>query len=367
MTTVFSNNQKFNITKSLYESIIKNNPELLQEAISLSDKNLDLLKYIFNEKFPGIEWTPDVENKVLSMYVKSGQKDNVFKKLLDDNRTIFVPEEKNNETNKTLSPKEKEENKNDDNELESFSNEERNKPKYSDIKKILLNFKEIKSILEQYMFNTNVPESVANFYDSCRTRIKNNVGMDAIQIKFNDWGSKTLTYLMRDIREIFIDTIKSNRKFGKINGVDIWEIMKTIDLNEFWKNVAVIDCYSSESYKASIAQINQVSSLRGSDINIYSRYIPKSYNAQTTAFIIIKTPETSNPYGLRSLDKEKDNEESKKISNNLEKTFENKYPPKIYIILVTEGLFKKWDAIKNIGNAFSNMMKGNYMGGKRYL
>lgn len=71
MTTVFSNNQKFNITKSLYESIIKNNPELLQEDDFDPSDNIDLYADIFNKVY-GRDWTSNEQKKSMKLLKDKG-------------------------------------------------------------------------------------------------------------------------------------------------------------------------------------------------------------------------------------------------------------------------------------------------------
>jgi len=81
MKKIITSNGKFNITNALYESIKKNNPELL-EVMSIPSVNFDAIvkKY---EEITGKDYNSNNENKILSLYFKCGSNINKFGEELE--------------------------------------------------------------------------------------------------------------------------------------------------------------------------------------------------------------------------------------------------------------------------------------------
>ena len=121
MKKIITNNGKFEITNSLYESIKKNNPELL-EVVKIPSANINAIASKYKE-ITGKDYNPDDdESKILSMYVKSGFNIDTFSKLL----------QKEVESN----------NKNDDSQNQSIND---SNYKTNNIKNTLKNDKDIKN------------------------------------------------------------------------------------------------------------------------------------------------------------------------------------------------------------------------------
>lgn len=76
MKKIITSNGQFNVTNALYESIKKNNPELL-ESMNLSSANVLAIAKKY-EEITGEEYTPENEGKVLGMFIKCGSNLNEF-------------------------------------------------------------------------------------------------------------------------------------------------------------------------------------------------------------------------------------------------------------------------------------------------
>lgn len=420
MVNVISNGQNFNITQSLYESILKNNPELLNEKEDKDkeyETNLFVLGDVFN-KVMGHDWDKNEQEEAIEMMKRNGinyDDPGKFEKLLrkqkeeDDRRNA----ERNAENKKTIdrlikqNPNmkkvpdkkteeeiEKEKRENEAIERKNFFNnkilnkKDKNKEMSDEEEKEYVNkhMNQIYKVVDSYLFNSDVPDNIVVFYADVENEFnsKNVPGTGKLLAQFKQFGKVSpIPYIASTPKSMYVDFVKNNNVKTK-TGVDIWRILKEIPIKEFWKNVAVVYCTTEGSYSLVTSLINNIQNNRD-EIECFGKQIPTGFNTRTMVFTVVDRKSYENN-DLTDIRQRQTFDDMKKIGKKRENDIDNEKKSRIYtktgeaystgemyqgegetlrllnelkrqyFIIVTEGMFKKGKLLKNIGNKFKKFM-----------
>ena len=389
MVNVVSRNQKFNISKSLYESILKNDPELLYEdkkdrsiilaAIknagfeykTISKKDLDELEQKFiNDRGNLINIIDDFlskNNSIASSNVWSSQEKNRQENSKSVERYL------KNKQEKLVKQQKKEEEK----EQESlFSDEEKEEIKKAKEKglenKVNADLEQLYKAIKSYIIDSDIPDVILVFYSDIKKEFinKNIPGVGNLLARFNLFGKREpLSYIANTPKNTYVDDLKNNH-VKTSDGIEVWRIAKEIPSKEFWKNTAVISCVTKDSYSLVTSIISNLQS-RMDEIECYGKPLPIGLKARTIIYKIRDKKSYVNN-NLEDIRMRQNYSDMKKIGKNRKNDIESEknnklYPEKgetyrsdeetlslfnkirrEYFIIVTEGIIQKGDFLKNI-------------------
>ena len=252
-------------------------------------------------------------------------------------------------------------------------------------------------VVKRYVFFSQIPNSVRNFFDSVTKFIHQRTFGSAIDCKINDFGSVTKNFILDEPKKIFVDNAQNKTKF--LNSTPLFRIYQSIPQKIFWNNVAYIHCYSRDSFNKVRNAIGEYSSSRD---NLMTRVktINTGLQTSTLAYILEPNDDKTTTFNIEDRNGKKIFDENKivdindvmdilkqmnvtniksekneiqtllnninqnqvetSMSNNKENWINeyNNYISsmnRIYIIIVSEGLFNKYDFLKKAGNFFNKI------------
>ena len=144
-------------------------------------------------------------------------------------------------------------------------------------------------IVEEYTFDTVVNEKVSNVMDEIKD-ILSSKHWNIMQYSIKDFGqTKPQGFIINKPKEAYVD-IKQSRfgsRFGSSsNGVPEYRVFQSIGAEKYWNNVAYIHCYSGEIMSSIQTLIGEVLGNRLEGLNYKLRTLATGLKTRTIMYIL---------------------------------------------------------------------------------
>ena len=177
-------------------------------------------------------------------------------------------------------------------------------------------------------------------------------------MKVRDFGDKDyISFMKDDLKEFYFKTVKNNKDFDysiKDTQVRFSDILqKLINPIDFWKNAAIITCFTEDSYNLASTKIGDIMSDFNQQLGVITQRIVKNMNTRTMVYIIYQK---SNDIAAGRNWDDILSRNGRSLFNDNERTKENwemlLKTKRLYFIVLTEGYVK---AGKLVGKVFDKM------------
>ena len=219
----------------------------------------------------------------------------------------------------------------------------------SDVEK----YKKITEYIMKYIFDSEIQNNVTKLYNDSRDLAKTRT--ISLTYQFNKFGTSRAEFIVDKPKQQYIDMVKNLNIM--VDGVNIYQFLRLIPDEVYWKNTAYVRCFTSESYQQVRNAISEVTRYK-SELN--TSVVSVITGLKTNTMMYILKPES----------KEKDI--NKMLSRNSSKLFTDeeineinhlgnlKYIlpriPRFYFMVLSEGLFNKGNLLKKMFNMGKNLL-----------
>lgn len=231
--------------------------------------------------------------------------------------------------------------------------------------------KHIVKVVSNYLFKTPIPKSIENLIDTIDKKIKWKIwGFQFIKSKF---GKKILGFMVDELKEDYVDVVANTGK--SISGVKFLKIIKKIESKLFWKNAIVYNCFSEKAFDRINTAVRNVTTERDDIWKSSMKQIMTSLETRTYLYRIEYKDDNKRLSDnnenikdvLEKIGKFNINGRAiigKKIDANTLKKYDKKIlieMPKIYYIIVSEGLIKKGKLLNKVKDKLMPKTSGDSM------